>query len=161
MTRARKTAHGVALIAMLAALTVSPAVAQRSTEAKRIGSRMMCLCGCNQVLTECNHVGCTVSDEMLKKLDQRVALGEPEDLTLQSFVQEYGQRVLADPPAKGFNRLAVIMPIAALSLGGLMLYAVLMKMRRPQTAVAGAPAAPRVSNEELERWRRQADEETE
>ncbi len=158
MTRFTRAA---ALVLLFIGVAVAPAFAQRSDQAKRIGKRMMCLCGCNQVLTECNHVGCTVSDEMLKKLDQRTALNEPEDLTLQSFVQEYGQRVLAEPPAQGFNRLAVIMPIAALTLGGLMLYAVLMRMRRPQAAVASGPSAPRDTNETLERWRRQADQETE
>ena len=27
-----------------------------------LGHRMMCVCGCNQILLECNHVGCTYSD---------------------------------------------------------------------------------------------------
>jgi len=29
-----------------------------------LGHRLMCVCGCNQILLECNHVGCTYSDRM-------------------------------------------------------------------------------------------------
>src|SRR5207245_8819937 len=61
-------------------------------------------------ISACNHVGCSTSAAMLKKLDQVVARNEPEDLTVQSFIQEWGERVLAEPPAKGFNRLAWFIP---------------------------------------------------
>jgi cytochrome c-type biogenesis protein CcmH len=33
-----------------------------------LGHRMMCVCGCNQVLLECNHVRCTYSDRMREQL---------------------------------------------------------------------------------------------
>mgnify|MGYP003394884570 CR=1 FL=1 len=90
-----------------------PAFAQQTERAKTLGKKLMCMCGCNQILTACNHVGCSTSSAMLKKLDQVVARDEPDDLTLQSFVQEYGLRVLAEPPAKGFNRVAWFIPIVA------------------------------------------------
>ena len=78
----------------------------------------MCMCGCNEILTACNHVGCTRSAAMLKEMDQRVASGDSDDLILQSFVQEYGEAVLAEPPAHGFNGLAWAIPVMA-SLFGL------------------------------------------
>ncbi len=34
-----------------------------------LGHRLMCVCGCNQILLECNHVGCTYSDRMRGELD--------------------------------------------------------------------------------------------
>jgi cytochrome c-type biogenesis protein CcmH/NrfF len=57
---------------------------------------------------------------MLKELDERVAQNQSDDLTVQSFVQEYGSTVLLVPPAKGFNRWMWIMP-ALLPLAGLLL----------------------------------------
>ena len=33
-----------------------------------LGHRLMCVCGCNQILLECNHVGCTYSDKMRQQL---------------------------------------------------------------------------------------------
>jgi len=39
-----------------------------------LGHRLMCVCSCNQILLECNHVGCTYSDRMRGEL---VAALEP------------------------------------------------------------------------------------
>src|SRR2546422_9588704 len=91
--------------------------AQQSDRVKEIGNRLMCVCGCNQVLLRCNHVGCTASTAMLKKLDQVAARNESVDLTVQDFVQEYGPVVLPEPPRKGFNRLAILIPGIAFVAG--------------------------------------------
>jgi len=139
---------------------------------KRVGKRMMCLCGCNQVLVECNHVGCPMSAEMIGKLKQRVARNESDDLILQAFVQEYGQRVMAEPPATGFNLAAWLMPLFALVVGSVIVMVTLLRMSRPRPAPAAtgtdAPifvepdsAANAVSPEALRRLRQQADRESE
>ena len=116
------------------------------------------MCNCNQILTACNHVGCSTSAAMLKKLDQVVARNEPEDLTVQSFIQEWGERVLAEPPAKGFNRLAWFIPGGAFALGLVLVIVVIAHWRRRMTL---APAGPSVSPDALSRARLQADQETE
>src|SRR4051812_6262563 len=76
----------------------------------KIGHSMMCTCGCGQVLLECNHVGCTVSDKMRNELAVALDRGDNNDLILQGFVQNYGPTVIAAPTASGFNRVAWIMP---------------------------------------------------
>ena len=82
-----------------------------------LGHKLMCVCGCSQILLECNHVGCTYSDRMRGELMAALDRGENDDLTLQDFVQKYGPTVLAAPTATGFNRVAWIMPFLALALG--------------------------------------------
>ncbi len=62
-----------------------------------LGHKLMCVCGCSQVLLECNHVGCTYSDRMRGELMAGLDRGENDDLTLQDFVQKYGPTVLAAP----------------------------------------------------------------
>jgi cytochrome c-type biogenesis protein CcmH len=84
---------------------------------KNLGHKLMCVCGCSQILLECNHVGCTYSDRMRGELIAGLDRGENDDLTLQAFVQKYGPTVLAAPTATGFNRVAWIMPFLALVLG--------------------------------------------
>jgi cytochrome c-type biogenesis protein CcmH/NrfF len=148
----------VALALAIAQLGGIPAQAQQTDRAKALGAKLMCMCGCNQVLIACNHVGCTVSASMLKELDRRVARNDPDDLTLQSFVQEYGEKVLAEPPAKGFNRLAWYIPGIAFILGLGLVTLVLSHWRR---RLATAASGPEVSPELLARARRQADQETE
>ncbi len=54
---------------------------------------------------------------MLKELDAHVAKGEADDLIVQDFVQEYGEKVLSAPPAHGFNAIAWYIPGVAFAIG--------------------------------------------
>ena len=69
----------------------------------------MCMCNCSQVLTECNHVGCTTSASMLKELNAALQKGDSEDAITQMFVQEFGTKVYAEPPKSGFSLVAWVM----------------------------------------------------
>ncbi len=102
----------IAALAIPVAVLASTSYAQQSARAKALGQKLFCACGCNQILTACNHVSCPDSPKMLAELDERIARGDSDDVILQSFVQEYGQTVLAQPPVKGFNSLVWILPIA-------------------------------------------------
>lgn len=154
---------GVASLAvLLLAAVILPAIAthaQQTDRAKRLGAKLLCVCGCNQGLTACNHVGCQYSHAMLKELDDRVARGDSDDLILQSFVQEYGLKVLAEPPAKGFNWFAwitpVVVPIAAVAL----LWETVRRWRQ-RSALAVAGGAPALSPELLARARHESGEDS-
>jgi cytochrome c-type biogenesis protein CcmH/NrfF len=91
-----------------------------------LGHRMMCMCGCRQILLECNHVGCQVSEQMRSELTSALGRGDSDDLVVQAFVQKYGNAVLAAPTGEGFNLLAWIMPFVAL-LAGLVVTAMIVR----------------------------------
>jgi cytochrome c-type biogenesis protein CcmH len=157
MTRGRRRA--VFSLTAAAVLLSGLLYAQNSDRAKRVGGQLMCMCNCNQILTQCNHVGCTMSAAMLKELDQRVQTADSDDLILQSFVQQFGTKVLASPPAQGFNLLAWIIPGLAFAVGLSLVVAVIRQWRRRfELAPAGGPP---VSSEALQRAREQVDRETE
>jgi cytochrome c-type biogenesis protein CcmH len=82
-----------------------------------LGHKLMCVCGCNQVLLECNHVGCTYSDRMRDELAANLSRGDSDDLILQAFVQKYGSPVLIVPTMTGFNRVAWVVPYLVLLAG--------------------------------------------
>lgn len=121
--------------------------------------RLICACGCNQILLECNHVGCPLSDRMRTELAAAVQRGDSDDLTLQAFVQKYGPMVLAAPPTSGFNLLAWITPfvVLALATAGLMMVVRNWRLRAPSAPLP----PPRNSSPELDSYRRRAREETE
>lgn len=146
---------GAAPVLLVLALSLSPSLTAQQTErAKRLGQRMMCVCGCNQILTACNHVGCTYSHAMLKELDDRIARGDSDEVILQSFVQEYGPTVLVDPPKKGFTGLVWLVPIVAPLLA---LYLVWELVRRWRQRAVLAPAArPHPATELVDRARQEA-----
>jgi cytochrome c-type biogenesis protein CcmH len=104
---------------------------------ENLGHKLMCRCGCSQILLECNHVGCSYSEKMRQELMAGLQGPDSDDLILQRFVQEYGAVVLAAPTATGFNRVAWIAPFAALGLG---LLTVVVVVRRWKTRPALAPA---------------------
>src|ERR1035441_5242015 len=130
-----------------------------SARFKDLGHRMMCTCGCGQVLLECNHVGCKSSDKMRDQLLASIDKGNNDDLVLQGFVQEYGPTVIAAPTATGFNRVAWIMPFVALGLGiAFVVYVVRAWKGRPEPALADGIVIPR--GNELDEFRRRARRET-
>ena len=128
----------------------------------QIGHQLMCVCGCGEILLECNHVGCPDSDGMRNELMAAVTRGDSDSLVQQAFVQKYGPTVLAAPTTAGFDRAAWILPIVALFLGfGIVILVVrTWKVRsRPGPALAGA--VPVASTAQLDRFREQARKETE
>ena len=118
------------------------------------------VCGCGQVLLECNHVGCQYSDRMRVELAAALDRGDNDDLTLQSFIQKYGTTVVAAPATTGFGRVAWIMPFVVL-LVGLTLVVMVVRAWRNRPAPALADGIQPLRGAELERFREQADKEVE
>ena len=125
----------------------------------RIGHQVICMCGCNQVLLECNHLGCPYLSRMKQELTAAVEREDSDSAITQFFVQTYGTLVLAAPTNRGFNRVAWLMPYLALLVGiTLVVLIVWMWRKRPIATHASVPAP--VRGEELTRFREQARKET-
>jgi len=127
-----------------------------------LGHKMMCTCGCGQVLLECNHVGCTVSGGMRDELTAGLATGMNDSLILQSFVQKYGATVLAAPTTEGFDLVAWIMPflVSAVALVGTILLVRNWAKNQPQIVHAGPDGKvrpPGIGVEMRERIRRETE----
>jgi cytochrome c-type biogenesis protein CcmH len=152
----------IALSASCSALFSSRMQAQQTDRAKHIGGKFMCMCGCNQVLTQCNHVGCTTSASMLKELDGWVARGDSETAITSSFVQEFGTKVYAEPPKSGLSLLAWSLPTIYLLLGTLLVVFVIWRWRsRVVLQPAARNDASGISAPELERARLRVAQDTE
>ncbi len=131
-----------------------------SSRFNELGHQLMCICGCNQILLECNHVGCPDSDNMRNELMAAVTRGDSDSLVQQAFVQKYGPTVLAAPTGTGFDRTAWIMPFAALIVGFTIVVLVVRAWKnRPAPALADGIRP--IRGAELEQFREQARKETE
>jgi len=150
---AQLTVLALAVFALLGA-------GDESARVNDLGHRLMCACGCNQILLECNHVGCSYSDRMRGELITAVDRGDSDDLTLQSFVQKYGPTVLAAPTKTGFNRVAWVMPYLAL-VGGLTMVTLIVRAWRSRPLLLPADSPTPVHGAELEHFREQARKDTE
>ena len=146
------------VVVLSLAIFVFSGASDPSTRFNEIGHQLMCICSCGQILLECNHVGCPDSDGMRNELMAAVSRGDSDSLVQQAFVQKYGPTVLAAPTNKGFDRAAWIFPFIAFAVGTvLVIFVVRAWKSRPSPALVGGPPIP---NADFDRFRRQADEET-
>jgi cytochrome c-type biogenesis protein CcmH len=147
-----------AALLLLAGLTLLGADSDNA-RFDQLGHKLMCRCGCNQILLECNHVGCAYSDKMRQELIAGLGTRDSDDLILQRFVQEYGAVVLAAPTATGFNRVAWVTPFVALGAG---IFAVVWVVRRWRATPSGnRPGAPPTAGAGPDPFRERARKETE
>lgn len=150
----------IQIVVLLFAVFACLGAGDENARFSALGHKLMCVCSCNQVLLECNHVGCSYSDRMRGELAAALDRADSDDLVLQSFVQKYGPTVLLAPTTTGFNRVAWVIPYLALALGLTTVVLIVRAWRtRPLVMPAGgvAPASPA----EFKRFRDQARRETE
>jgi cytochrome c-type biogenesis protein CcmH/NrfF len=149
----------LAQLALIALLAMGLMGADSDARFNKLGHQLMCMCGCNQILLECNHVGCTYSDRMRNELVAGIERGDSDSLVLQSFVQKYGNTVLAAPTSSGFNIVAWITPFAVF-VAAIIVTVWLVRLWKSR-AVAQPVPQPALQTEELEELRRKARQETE
>ncbi|MGA7917385.1 MAG: cytochrome c-type biogenesis protein CcmH [Candidatus Acidiferrales bacterium] len=125
-----------------------PASAQQLPRAKALAKRVMCMCGgCEDSAGLCSHPGgtfsgpCDTARGMQKDLDARVARNESDDAILTAYVEQYGPTVLVEPPKKGFDLLAWIMPVL-LPLIALVLVWQVVRRWKQKAALAPAGGPP-------------------
>ena len=158
MLRKPKLLRSIQLLG-IAVLAITFMGADVDARFNKLGHQLMCMCGCNQVLLECNHVGCAYSERMRNELTASLERGDNDSLALQGFVQKYGNTVLSAPTTTGFNRIAWIMPFAVFALASaLTVWLVRLWKARP---VAQSVARPNVGRDELDELRNKARKETE
>lgn len=156
----RFTHHRLRLAGVLClTLTILPAASDNSARVEKVGHKLICMCGCNQVLLECNHYGCPYLTPEHRELVAAIDGGKSDQATLRAFVDEYGPTVLAAPPYSGFNRIVWLAPYCALAIGlfGVVLVARNWK-KRPAMVESKATAPP--IDPEADRFREQARKET-
>ncbi len=126
---------------------------------EKVGDKMQCMCGCNQMLLKCNHVGCPVSPVMIRDLQASIKTKSDDEEVLDWFRKNYGVTTVILPASHGFELTAWVVPpvILTLAIGLLILIISTWRRRSPQMA-AGANIA---LDPETESLRRRARRETE
>ncbi|HEY2116050.1 MAG TPA: cytochrome c-type biogenesis protein CcmH [Candidatus Angelobacter sp.] len=125
---------------------------------KNVGSKIMCTCGCAEMLLQCDHVGCPNSDRMVHELRANVQTMSNDEEVLDWFRNNWGVTAVVEPRTHGFELLAWILPAAGLGLGLLVVVLVIRnwRMRPAPVAAADLNLAP-----DLEALRARARRETE
>jgi cytochrome c-type biogenesis protein CcmH/NrfF len=143
--------------ALAVAVCFSLGATDASARYNDLNHRLMCTCGCAQILGECNHVGCPNSAGELQELRADIAAGQSDKEILNSFVAKYGAVVLAAPTTQGFDLVAWIAPFAvfAAALLGTILLVRRWSVGRTQVAAVDTASLAPEERERRERIRRE------
>jgi cytochrome c-type biogenesis protein CcmH len=126
----------VQALVLAVAVCFSMGATDSSARYHDLNHRLMCTCGCAQLLGECNHVGCTESGQELSELRSDIASGMTDKEIFAAFTAKYGATVLAAPTTQGFDLVAWIAPFAVF---GAALLGTILLIRR-WSGLAGAKA---------------------
>jgi cytochrome c-type biogenesis protein CcmH len=138
----RRFIHLAAVAALLLALTlqVGAALAQDGTptedEVNAIARKLYCPVCPNEPLDVCTTQACIQWRGIIR---QKLTEGWSEDEIRQYFADQYGDRVLSTPPARGFNWLVYLLPPVVILGGVVVLVRVIRSWR--QTPASEEPLA--------------------
>jgi cytochrome c-type biogenesis protein CcmH/NrfF len=131
------------------AVCVSLGASDAGSRFTDLGHRLMCTCGCSQMLGECNHVGCPESDRMRGELRDQIASNSNDQQILNWFSTKYGVTVLAAPTKHGFDLVAWIAPFAVLLAALFGVFLLVHHWTVGKTALAGAPGSTEAITPEM------------
>lgn len=134
------------LVLILTGVWAGAAAAQSSTpsddEVNAIAKQLYCPVCENTPLDVCPTEACRQWRELIR---QQLADGWTEDQIKQYFVDNYGARVLSEPPRTGLNWVVYLLPPALILAGAFVLFRAMRNWTKPSSAETGpAPveAAP-------------------
>lgn len=150
---------------------------------ERLGSKIMCTCGCSQMLLKCNHVGCPNSDPMIRQLRALVGGGREiangvaasaqaaaglqpmsnDDDVLNWFRKNWGVIAVVEPGSNGLELWAWVLPRLVFWLGlGVLVVVLVRNWLSRRSRLAHTPPAPSAKlDPHLEALRDRARRETE
>jgi cytochrome c-type biogenesis protein CcmH len=136
----RNTHHALLFVLVLAGLWIAPAFAQGSNpptddEVNAVAKQLYCPVCENTPLDVCPTQACTQWRDLIRLM---LSQGKSQAEIKQYFVDNYGARVLNEPPRQGLNWLAYIVPPVVILAGAVLLFRALQAMKKP--AEGAAPA---------------------
>ena len=132
----KKFLYVFAFVFLLGGLFTSAAFAQGGTptddEVNAIAHKLYCPVCESTPLDVCPTQACKEWRELIRTM---LADGKTEKEITQYFVDQYGARVLAEPPKEGFFWLIYLLPPAVILIGAVILFRSLKEWTKPKVAV--------------------------
>lgn len=128
---------------------------------KAIEHKIRCTCGCNLDVFTCRTTDftCATSPAMHRMVLSKLDSSMTAEQVVAAFEAQYGQAILMQPPKRGFNWTAYIMPFIGLGVGiGLVVALIKCWTGKAGDRGTGGPLtdkAPAVGDPDLERLERE------
>jgi cytochrome c-type biogenesis protein CcmH/NrfF len=127
----------VSLLATLLALAAMSQTASEkpSSDVRRVGAHLQCMCGCKDSVSTCSMLECSHSKPAKEKIARMLSVGMSDDQIIQDFVREDGPGIyLAPPSAFGW-----IVPYVAVGFGLMVIWVFLKKYRKARPVAEIGP----------------------
>ncbi len=86
--------------------------------------------------------GSPAADEVRKDIRRRLEAGETRDQILEAYVAQYGNRILAEPPAAGAGRVLYVLSVLGFVAGAAVLVVALRRVTRRRSATLESHPLP-------------------
>jgi cytochrome c-type biogenesis protein CcmH len=137
------------LVLALTAAVAAPDQVVIERQAKELEAKLIAPCCWSQQVSV--HQS-PAADEIKAGVRRLLAEGKTPEQILDSYVAEYGDRILVEPPARGFNAALYIAPWVFLAGSVGLVVVVIRRLRSPGSVTAPTKAEPSpVSEDETER----------
>ncbi|MBC8331723.1 MAG: cytochrome c-type biogenesis protein CcmH [Anaerolineae bacterium] len=113
-----------------------------------IASEMFCPVCENVPLDVCGTQACA---QWRALIGEKLSQGWTENEIKQYFVDQYGDRVLAEPPRTGFNWLVYLVPPVAFIIGAYVLFRGIQSWRQIEPETAPLPAETAITDDYVAR----------
>jgi len=137
-----RSTHYAILLLLIAFSSVTTVFAQdgepTDDEVNKIAKQLYCPVCESTPLDVCPTQACKEWRELIRAM---LVEGKTEDEILQHFVDQYGARVLAEPPKEGFFWLIYLLPPAVILVGAVVLFRSLKEWTKPKAAAPVQSAA--------------------
>lgn len=147
----------IVMIATLGALLIVGSAAAQGTnpptnitddQVNAVAKQLYCPVCENIPLDVCPTQACIQWRDLIR---QKLSQGWTADQIKQYFVNQYGDRVLATPPARGLNWLVYVIPPIAILAGAFILYQALRAWKKPVPEVTMEDVKQNVGEEYIMR----------
>jgi cytochrome c-type biogenesis protein CcmH len=148
----RTRVTGTFLAAGVVALWLAPALfaADLEQEARAIDELLVAPCCFSQQVSIHRSAA---ADEVKRDVRSRLAAGETRRQILDAYVSQYGKRILAEPPAVGFDLMLYVTPFLMLVASSWAVTIAVRRFSHSRLAASGGSlddAASAMANPELE-----------
>jgi cytochrome c-type biogenesis protein CcmH len=116
----------------------APAAADIERQARELETRLVAPCCWSQQVSV--HQS-PAADSVRKDLRTRLGRGETSQAILDDYVVQFGERILVEPPARGYKLLLYVFPPVALVLSGAGLTVLVRRFARNRTSATDGPTA--------------------
>jgi len=100
-----------ALFGMLVLASLCLAANGDSPRMKSLSAKVLCDCGCREVLGECSHKECKRKFGMQQEIATATGQGKSDKQVLEQIAVAHGSDILITPMFRGFNTLLWIVPV--------------------------------------------------